>query len=587
MGGGRDEKEIELAAAEHAHISRVTVYEDRCEVTRTLSVQLPKGKVRVKVVGITKKADRDSVFVRGSGHAKILEVTSVDTVNTPAASAAASTSTKSPSEQAQEEIFELQEAIRVLNERVERTQQKSKWLDGRGKSLYGNGSTTAPPLAFDASSAREWLNFFDEEAAKNDQIVREAEREIAKHRTKIAQVQRRLVSTAPPTLTVMVMLDVDAEGTVELALGYLVHDASWTAGYDLRVIRDSGDSASEDALTLTYQAVVVNSTGEDWDDIKLRLSTAKPGAGGFPPVLGTATVGLYRPHVTFSARAGVKAEYKSAHESVRRRGSVDLKEEFLAQTLNDFDDDDERESFGGEGSRLPQMAVSTSTAKTGIGSSTFECPATTTIPSDGQPHKSTIMVADLKPTFTVMASPKVSPYCFVKCSTRNTLDVPLLAGSANVFVNGGFVATTKLEGCGPGETFAVGLGVDEMVRIDYAPEKITREAASAGLLGMSGKKNILATYEYRSVIRNAKDKKISVVLYEQLPRSSTDTIKVTLRTPELTEPPPPDNAPNSAKLNAKNNLEWRFEVPAKSEKAAVFSFTIESRKEDNIQVNYS
>lgn len=60
--------------------------------------------------------------------------------------------------------------------------------------------------------------------------------------------------------------------TFELYLSYVVSHASWEPAYDVRV-----DSSTQ-GLSLTYYGAVRQSTGEDWVNCRVSLSTAQPGA---------------------------------------------------------------------------------------------------------------------------------------------------------------------------------------------------------------------------------------------------------------------------------------------------------------------
>jgi hypothetical protein len=73
---------------------------------------------------------------------------------------------------------------------------------------------------------------------------------------------------------------------IALQLSYIIYGASWNAAYDARVDGSSG------SLHLTYHGVITNSTGEDWKDVELSLSTAKPAVGGAPPPLSTKWIGV-------------------------------------------------------------------------------------------------------------------------------------------------------------------------------------------------------------------------------------------------------------------------------------------------------
>lgn len=48
-------------------------------------------------------------------------------------------------------------------------------------------------------------------------------------------------------------------------------------------------------MQLQYYGLIRQSTGEDWKEAKLWLSTAKPSVGGDIPTLNTLHVGFHRP----------------------------------------------------------------------------------------------------------------------------------------------------------------------------------------------------------------------------------------------------------------------------------------------------
>ena len=68
-----------------------------------------------------------------------------------------------------------------------------------------------------------------------------------------------------------------AAGTVRL--GYLVGAASWSPQYRLR------GGADNAPVRLEYLAAVIQQTGEDWPDVRVTLSTARPSLDAAPPEL--------------------------------------------------------------------------------------------------------------------------------------------------------------------------------------------------------------------------------------------------------------------------------------------------------------
>src|SRR5262249_30441687 len=82
-----------------------------------------------------------------------------------------------------------------------------------------------------------------------------------------------------------------------LTLRYQVPMASWNAFYDARLTTGDKDKGSSPSLTLIRRASVLQTTGEDWDDVTLALSATRPGATTAAPELNMLSV-------DFAAEAG-------------------------------------------------------------------------------------------------------------------------------------------------------------------------------------------------------------------------------------------------------------------------------------------
>ncbi|CAF0823108.1 unnamed protein product [Rotaria sp. Silwood1] len=86
----------------------------------------------------------------------------------------------------------------------------------------------------------------------------------------------------------------------------------------------------------------------------------------------------------------------------------------------------------GEEYAKAQVNVLASKTEASMSSTGFVIPPQSTIDSDGKPHKVTIGVLDLTSTFIYTVVPKMSLHAYLKASTVNTSDKPLLAGSVSV-----------------------------------------------------------------------------------------------------------------------------------------------------------
>jgi uncharacterized protein (TIGR02231 family) len=88
-------------------------------------------------------------------------------------------------------------------------------------------------------------------------------------------------------ITILVQTEDHAEcNHAHVHVTYVVSNASWTPKYDIRVF------GNDEEMIINYYGIIRQSTGEDWNDTKLSLSTAQPSIGGNIPKLNTLNVNL-------------------------------------------------------------------------------------------------------------------------------------------------------------------------------------------------------------------------------------------------------------------------------------------------------
>ena len=169
-----------------------------------------------------------------------------------------------------------------------------------------------------------------------------------------------------------------------------VRNATWLAGYDVRV-----DMQSEDKpITLIYKGTITQDTGEDWNDVPLTLETATPTFGVNVPILTPWTLSVYSSSPVAYAR-----DRSGPFPSYMR----------LRATLNrDLD----------EGSmRHRELEVSSK----GYVSATFSVPGQINIPSDNAGHNVTIVKLVLDATMNWVCVPKKDTRVHLKASFPHVL----------------------------------------------------------------------------------------------------------------------------------------------------------------------
>jgi len=212
----------------------------------------------------------------------------------------------------------------------------------------------------------------------------------------------------------------------------------------------------------------------------------------------------------------------------------------------------------------PPLQVMTTSAQESSICTTFGIPRKTTILSDNKPHKVTIKVIQLKATFTYMIIPPLSTHAYLKASIQNTNEsYPFLPGEVNVFMDGNFVAKSSIAAVSPSESFSLFLGTDDAIKVTYPPGIFYKETS-----GMLKKSNVRTT-KHSITIKNGKSQDISVVIFDQLPKSNDAQIKVRLLKPTITE------TQTDLELTDANNLRWKKEIPAGKSTTIPFEYQIE------------
>lgn len=174
------------------------------------------------------------------------------------------------------------------------------------------------------------------------------------------------------------------------------------------------------SIQLTYYGMVKQSTGEDWINARVSLSTAAPASAGTPPAPPTEIVQWKQTYApTLEKRRGRAVPVHS-----RMRAMNVMPAQAMIGTA--FDDDqlsvDADECMWGGAGGESVVAATAGVKSSGTGTATFEIEHASTIESDSKEHKVTIAVMELEPNFEYFCTPalndKVGPRASLESCAR-------------------------------------------------------------------------------------------------------------------------------------------------------------------------
>ncbi len=360
---------------------------------------------------------------------------------------------------------------------------------------------------FDPEALGQALGLLGRGAAEAYEAIRTAE--IAKRTLaqEIDLAQRRLdkVRTGRrETLTARVNLETEAPAEVRLELTYQLPGASWRPLYDARLDTESG------ATRLIQIGEVRQGTGEDWSNVRLTLSTARPSVSARLPELDSWFIDFAYP-----------GRYDDKRERNRNEAELSVLRDTLSRSFEAPKAPLDEAMVVTGGASLP---AETQTARVVAGefAATYRIPVAANVPSDNEPHRFVVSEQAFEAQLAVHTVPKVAPRAYLTAAFAYDGVTPILPGPVSVFRDGVFVGNSSLDMLRPGEEVTLSFGVDDQVRVDYRLE--TGQRSSEGLFD----KNLRLERRYLIEVTNHHARAIEIAVLDQLPVARDKAIEVVL-----------------------------------------------------------
>lgn len=533
------------AAPVTSTISAVTVYTDRAVVTRSASVDLPDGTTELVFANLPQALNERSLQVsgRGTAQALILDVSAKQTYVdfTPNARV----------KELEDQLKALGKQMRGIDDRANLLNTQQAMLDRMEAALFAPPTKDVPRP--DLTQFTNSLNYLTEQKGKlvTERATLDEQREELANKINTVQNQlNQLRGTGGRAFkTVTVRVSAPQAGKLDVSLSYTVPGASWAPSYDARVL------SSERAVALGYFGIVRQSTGEDWKDVALTLSTARPGLGGAAPVLSVWNVDVFNPILLRQAEVNERRREMNAKAMMAAPAAVNMQ----TFTTNAAD-------MAGGVAEEKDAEMASATIEAGATSASFKIATSASVPSDNSPQKVPITSATLKAVPEYLTVPKRLATAYLTSKVVNTSDFPLLAGAMNVFLDGTFVATSALRTVMSGEKFDLALGADEGISVKH--KRVNKFTEDTGLTN-SGKR---ITYEYLITIQNNKKTTERVIVADQIPVSRNEKVVVRQLTPSAGELKPTDEG----------SLKWTLDLKPGEKRELSVKFAIEYPNDVNV-----
>ena len=513
--------------------TRVTAYRGRAWIERAVSANLQPGIHTLVFNDLPARWQPETIQASVSGDANVL---AIDTSTRQVSSGTGDLKNlQDEVESARSDLQSARDQLTVLEASIGFHETMMKKASAAAGEYLGTDG-------FDITSVKSQSEYFSSSLAELLAQIQQVNVLIGQKERQFEIAQSRLDQAGDSTRTqreAIVELMVNSEGEVGMTLGYLVSDANWSPRYDVRGDLNSGKLAME------YGAQIHQQTGEDWNDVELVLSTARPSRASNPPSMSPVFVDIYAPPPPAAGR---------------RRGAGKMEADSMA--------------YGG----MIASAAVDARVQGGGSSVTFTLPRRTTVETNSEAAQRTrITEFDTDVDFVHVAMPVLTDEIYLRGRFQNTSDYQLLPGEAGIFMGGDYVGMAQIGSSAPGSELEMYFGVDPAM--SAIRTMLTKNTGETGVFGGWLK----TSYDFVLKIENGTDREARIELWDRRPISRSDEIQVAVENLSM---PLSTNQNYLQDAFPQGLMRWDLEVAAGSvgKKSFVVSYDLDVERKEGVRM---
>ena len=337
------------------------------------------------------------------------------------------------------------------------------------------------------------------------------------------QINSIIKNTRNQSANIMVQLTCTKSGNYDYELSYNSNKAGWAPSYEIR------SKGINSPIDLTYKAKIFQNTNEIWDNVQLSLSTGKLNKSNKAPSFQTQYINTY---TTNNKRAKTMVNYS-------------------ANAIMDSEDEIQESISSTEFTNVDYSGTQI----------IYNIALPYSIPSQTEPIFIEIQKFSMEAKYDYYCYPKLDKDVFLMCHFESLGNKNLLPGNGQVYFEGKSVGKTFLDPYSTKKINDLSLSRDVSIICERTLEKKLSSETKVG-------DNIKFEKTYKLSLKNNKEKSISIVLIDQIPKSTKKSIDI-----QLVES-------SEAIFDKKNGkLKWNIQLSPNEIIEKKFTFTVKHPSE--------
>ena len=492
-----------------ATIRAVTLFPRGAQVVRDVTLKLPEGQHEVLVPGLPEGTDISTLRVMGDG-VQIGAVSLIDG-RTPALTNTDSAQIKDARarlDQATEALANGQDQVATIRAKAQAAQDQIDFLKGAGTQVSDPAQLQAM-----AQMVGDQILAISERAIAAQADARRAESALKPLQEAVKQAQAALDALQNPAQNHDVLRAM-VQGSGTLTITSYAGNAGWQPSYDLRL------DGANNTLDMERFVSVHQATGEDWSNVDLTLSTARPGGQSAPA-----------PVYPRLARIGPPMVAKPLSKNLARADS----------------------GMAAPAPMMAEAALSDTAALQMQGETvTYHYPTAVDLRDGVDDLRLKLDAKKIPVNVLAEAVPLSDPQAYRVAEGTNDTGEILLPGPANLFADGAMVGQTQLPMVAAGDKLRLGFGAIEGIRLSRTMPDTTE--GDRGLISKSNERREVVQID----VKNLTNRDWPMRVIDRVPYSEQDDLKISYK---FSEQPSANNYDDKRGV-----LAWTFDLPAEQEK---------------------
>lgn len=461
------------------NLKEVTVFLSGVQIERAGNITIPEGNSLIVATSLPADLLPQTLQVNGKGDFTILSV---------------SHTTNYLIEQAKpKEIISMEDSIQKFKDAIaEKNYQLYVYNQEEAFILankeIGGQNTGVNIVALKESSEfirNRLMDIKAKQFAINKQIS-DLQKKISKLEN---QLNERNAKNNTPTSEVLISVWANKPVQATFNLKYLSSSASWFPSYDLKA-KDINQP-----IQIVYKANVQQRTGEDWNGVKMTLSTANPFQRATKPTFNPWYLNYYQP-LSYGYDYDSRKVKRTLQETAASSPKVAAEDGLEASKAEIY-----------------------TKQQTNMTTVEFVISKPYDIPSNGQSVAVEMMTSELSAQYEYFAYPKANPSAYLLAKVIGWESLNMIPGDIHLFFENTYIGKSQYSGIALTDTIDFSLGQDKGISIKR--EKI-KEFSSKKIIGLNQRQSV----GFKITVRNNKSIPITLSLFDQLPVSTNKEIEV-------------------------------------------------------------